>query len=132
MNFWDALRELMFGNSGRVSISYQGYGILVFAVGSAFMGFIAVFLDWIAFSVRGRSFFNLTYGKTARNTLRLWCLWGLGAGLGGYLGSAVSIVELTRAACIGVGVGWPLILPRLIDSFIRDAEDEDEQNPEGN
>ena len=132
MSFWDALRELMLGNLGRVPPSYEGFGILVFAMGSALMGLIAVILDWIAFSVRRRSFFNLIYGKTAGNTIRLWCLWGLGAGVGGYLGSAVSIVELTRAACIGVGVGWPLILPRLIDSFIRDAKDEDEQAPEVN
>lgn len=120
MTFWESLWELMLGNPGNVSIS-------VFTVGSALMGLIVVALDWIIFSVRGRSFFDLTYGKTTGNTIRLFCLWGIGAGIGGYLGSAASIVQLTRAACIGVGVGWPLILPRLIDSF----GEEDEQNPEG-
>lgn len=132
MSFWGALWELVLGNSGKVSNSYLGSGILVFSAGSALMGLIAVLLDWIVFSVRGRSFFNLTYGKTLGNTVRLWCLWGVGAGVGGFLGSAGSIVQLTRAACIGVGVGWPLILPRLIDSLIRDKEEEDQQGPEGN
>ena len=83
VSFWGALWELMLGNSGKVSNSYLGSGLLVFAAGSALMGFIAVLLDWIAFSIRGRSFFNLTYGKTTGNTVRLWCLWGVGAGVGG-------------------------------------------------
>jgi hypothetical protein len=55
-------------------------------------------------------------------------LWGFGAGVGGFLGSAASIVQLTRSACIGVGVGWPLILPRLIDSF---KQEEDHQELAG-
>ena len=130
MSFWHALWELMLGNAGRVSDTYAGSGILVFAAGSALMGLIAVTLDWIVFSVRSRSFFGLTYGKNAGTTLRLMCFWGIGAGFGGFLGSAGSIVQLTRAACIGVGVGWPLILPRLIDSFTRDKEEE-QQTPEG-
>lgn len=124
MNFLNALRELMFGNPDQVSI-------LVFSTASSLMGLIAVVLDWILFSIRGRSLFNLTYRKTIRNTLRLWLLWGVGAGIGGYLGSATNIIQLTRAASIGVGVGWPLILPRLIESVERDRA-EDEQNPEGN
>jgi hypothetical protein len=54
-------------------------------------------------------------------------LWSLGAGLGGFLGSGASIVQMTRYACITVGVGWPLILPRLIDSF---TKEEDQQEPD--
>src|SRR5207245_1559828 len=92
------------------------------ALGCAIMGFIAVVLDRIVFSVRGRSIFHLSYGGGILKTCWLLVLWGLGAGVGGFLGSAASIVQLTRFACIGVGVGWPLILPRLIDSFTSDAD----------
>lgn len=129
MDFWRALWDFMLGNTGRISDSYSGSAILVFTVGSALMGLVAVTLDRIIVSVRGRSFFSLTY-TGVNGTLRLICLWGLGAGLGGFLGSAGSIVQYTRTACIGVGVGWPLVLPRLIDSFAREKQ-EDEQTPEG-
>jgi hypothetical protein len=71
------------------------------------------------FNVRGRSLFGLSYAHRLA-VLRLICLWGLGSGVGGFLASAASIVQFTRAACIGIGVGWPLVLPKLIDSFTRD------------
>jgi hypothetical protein len=129
MTFMDALWELILGKSGRVPTTFDGSEILVFGVGSALMGLVAVLLDWILFSVRGRSIFNLSYGEGVnRNVVRLIILWGIGAGVGGFLGAAASILQLTRGACIGVGVGWPLILPRLIDSFTRK---EDQQKPEG-
>lgn len=127
MSFKDALWELMLGSSGRIADTYAGSFLLVFAVGCAIMGFIAVVLDLIVYEVRGRSIFHLTYGGGILKTCRLVALWGLGAGVGGFLGSAANIVQFTRAACIGVGVGWPLILPRLIDSFTSDA---DQQQPE--
>ena len=127
MDFKGALWELILGKTGGLPKTFEGSEILVFAVGSALMGLIAVVLDWVVFSVRGKSLFNLSYGQRSRTTLRLLLLWGVGAGVGGFLGSAASIVQLTRAACIGVGVGWPFILPRLIDSF----KEEDEQTPEG-
>lgn len=126
LGFNDALMELMFGDTGQLT-QYKGPKILVFAVASALMALVAVALDRIVYSVRGRSFFNLSYGQGLGSTARLLILWSLGAGLGGLLGSGASIVQLTRYACITVGVGWPLILPRLIDSF---TKDEDRQVPE--
>lgn len=127
MGFMDALWELILGGSGRVAETYKGSAILVFAAGSAIMGFVAVLLDRIVYGVRGRSIFHLGYGGGIIKTGGLILLWGIGAGFGGFLGSAASIVQFTRSACIGVGVGWPLILPRLIDSFTRDK---DHQEPE--
>jgi hypothetical protein len=127
MDFKNALWELILGSSGRIQESYKGSALLVFAAGSAIMGFIAVLLDRTVYSVRGRSFFHLGYGGGIIKTGWLIFLWGFGAGVGGFLGSAASIVQFTRSACIGVGVGWPLILPRLIDSFTRD---QDQQKPE--
>lgn len=122
MTFKDALWDLILGGSGRINDRYTGSYILVFALGCAIMGFIAVVLDRIVYEVRGRSIFHLTYGGGILKTCWLFALWGLGAGVGGFLGSAASIVQYTRAACIGVGVGWPLILPRLIDSFTSDQD----------
>lgn len=126
MDFKGALWELMLGRSGRLPDTFGGSEILVFALGSALMGLIAVLLDLVVFSVRGRSFFNLSY-VGPRDTLRLVCLWGIGAGVGGFLGAAASIFLVTRGACIGVGIGWPLILPRLIDSFAREKDEQTQE-----
>jgi hypothetical protein len=123
MDFKSALWDLILGD-GHLSTEFKGSAILVFGVGSALFGLAAVVLDFILFSVRKRSIFELNYGERAGNVVRLVCLWGLGAGVGGFLGAAAGILQLTRAACIGVGVGWPLILPRLIDSFRRQQEEE--------
>jgi hypothetical protein len=63
MGFWDALWELMLGDAGRMPAAFHGSGILVFAASSALMGVIAVALDWVLFSVRGRSVFDLSYAE---------------------------------------------------------------------
>lgn len=120
MPFWQAFAEFVLGDTGRVPEAYQGSAILIFCIGSALMGLVAVVLDWVLYAVKGRSVFDLSYGGRFSTGVRLVLLWGLGAGIGGFLGSAASILQVTRAACIGVGVGWPLVLPRLIDSFTKE------------
>jgi hypothetical protein len=126
MNFLAALSELFLGESGRVPETFSGSHILVFTVGSAITGLLVMILDWIGFSLWGRSFFGMGY-TNRKTTLRLLALWGIGAGIGGYFGSSADIFQLTRTGCIGVSVGWPLILPRLIKLF---GDKEDEQKPE--
>lgn len=121
MKFSDALWELILG-SGQIPKTFLGSGVLVFAAGSAVMGGVTIILDWILFKVRARSVFGFGYGEHLWGSLQLFLFWGVGAGIGGFLGSAANILQPIRAACIGVGVGWPLILPRLIDSFTREAE----------
>jgi hypothetical protein len=125
MDFTQALWDLMLSNTGRIADGYTGSGLLVFATGSALMGLVAVALDWLVFSTRGRSIFGITYGNLG-NTFRLVLLWSAGSCLGGFLGSAGSIVQPTRLACIMVAVSWPLMLARLIDS---NTHKEDQQEP---
>ena len=111
MDFKNALWDLVLG-TGELSPSFKGSKILVFAVGSMVMGLLTIILDRVVFSVLHRqSFFKLRYGKES-----FWFLlffFGLGAGVGGFLGSAASIFQITRGACISMGVGWPLVLSRL-------------------
>jgi hypothetical protein len=125
VNFWKALFDLLFGDKGQLT-GYQGPTILAFALACSMMALIAVLLDRVIFEVRAKSIFNLAYGNRVRDTVRLLLLWSLGAGLGGLLGAASNVVQLTRFAAVTVGVGWPLILPRLIDSL---AKKEDDQEP---
>ena len=62
MDFKAALWDLILGD-GRLSGDFKGSAILVFAVGSALMGLVAVVLDFILFSIRKRSIFDLNYGE---------------------------------------------------------------------
>lgn len=93
------------------------YASLIFVIACGFMGFVMTLLDCVYVSATKRnSFLNLSYA-TFRSTLLMFVLWGVGAFIGGYIGTAANIVQMNLHACIGIGVGWPFILPRLIESF---------------
>ena len=128
MPFLAALIEFVFGQTGQIPKDYVNWANAVFAVACTVMALFAVLLDWALYSLRGRSAFDLSYGRSSFATARLIALWGLGAGVGGFLGATSSVLQTTRLAAIGVGVGWPLILPRLIDSFSQSLR-EPEQRP---
>jgi len=123
MTFWAALNDLMIGNTGHISDGYGGSKPLVFAVASALMGLLLVLLDRTLYSLRGRSVFNLTYGARLGTSVRLLLLWGVGAGLLGFFGASIELLQMTRAGCIGAGVGWPLIFPRLVESINKEPDD---------
>lgn len=127
VTFWQALNELLFG-AGQIS-GYSGPALLLFALACTCMAAIAVLLDRVIYEVRGKSVLDLAYGPQIMSTVRLLLLWSVGAGLGGFLGAAFAVFQMTRSGAITVGVGWPLILPRLVASL---AKDEDEQEPEQN
>lgn len=118
VEFWRTLRELLLGASAAQTMA--------FVVTCAVFGCVVVVVDLVHFSLRRTSFLGLTYGDGRLTSIRLLLIWGVGAGFGGYLGTAAGVVQLTRQAALGVGVGWPLIVPRLINSL---KKDEDRQPP---
>ena len=121
-DFLGGVVDLIFGDGTTLSTSaHHRSDLLIFAVGCAFMGITVVLLDWIVFSVQKKSILQLSY-TSAWGTTRLFLLWGIGAGLGGFLGSAANILTLSRLGCISVGVAWPLILPRLVNTLDDDVE----------
>lgn len=120
MEFVDGLLQLIFSPDG----TYKGsgfYPLLIFSVASGIMGCFIVLLDWLTFQSNRGSALKLIY--RGGNVLWLILLWGAGAGLGGFIGASFGVLELNRAACITIGIGWPFILPRIIKSV--EAEDED-------
>ena len=120
MEFIEGVIQLILSPGG----TYQGddsYPLAVFAAASGIMGSIVVILDWIMFQANKGSALKLTY--RGLNVIGLLLLWGTGAGLAGFLGASFGILELNRAASITVGVGWPLVLPRLLKSIETEPED---------
>ena len=89
------------------------------------MGAILILLDWLSFVLIDRSFFNLNHGS---GSLRFILLWGIAAGIGGYLGAAAEIFKISRFGCIAAGMAGSLILPRLNDLF---SSKEDIETPQG-
>ena len=124
--FW----ELAFGSTGQLPDQFHGSGNLVFAFVAGLMGLVTVFLDWVLVSIGKRSILKLAYGKSVINILRLFVLWGIGAGVGGFLGASIGIFQFTRIASIGVGVAWPLILPRLLEKANEDFKEDEQSNGE--
>jgi hypothetical protein len=118
VGFWDALWELILG-TGQLPSGFKGSGILVFALGSAVMGLCAVTIDWIQFTIRNQegSLLGLSYSGSILNTAALIGLWGIGAGIGAFIGLSGNILQSNRLACVTVGIAWPLILPRVLQSI---------------
>ncbi len=114
MAFYESVFALAFGSEG----TYTGRAeltMLAFACASAIYGLLIVCLDILTVKALSKqSFLKLSYNGL--NIVGMFIMWGIGAGIGGLLGAGVGIFEVNRAACIFVGVGWPLILPRLISS----------------
>ncbi len=112
MDFFSAVSSLLFSLEGRIPEGTELI-LLVFASGAAFMGLVVVILDWGAHTLTGgRSYLHLSYGGWKTPWMLL--IWGIGAGIGGFIGAAANVLEIQRAACLTAGISWPLILPRII------------------
>ncbi|CAK1839655.1 conserved hypothetical protein [Vibrio crassostreae] len=93
----------------------KSYTLIEFGIASSIYGLLIVLLDFCTSKGTNRaSSLKLTY--KGWGAIGMIILWGIGAGIGGLMGSGAGIFEISRTACIFVGAGWPLILPRLISS----------------
>ena len=126
MEFWEGLFELLLSQNGTIS-EKKDILLGIFAAGSASMGVIVVLLDFFLFHISERSVLKL--GHRGVNIFSHLLLWGMGAGFGGFLGAAAGIMQINRAACLTAGIGWPLILPRLVES-VRIGEENQEETEE--
>lgn len=110
MEFWDGVIHLLF-LSGKLPADYISSKSLAFAVGAGFMGSIVIILDWIAYIILERSFFNMNHGGL--KSIRFVILWGVASVIGGYLAAVADIFQVTRLGCLAVGILGPLILPKI-------------------
>ena len=120
MEFIEGILQLIFSEEGTYSGS-ESYPLAIFSASSGLMGCLVVVLDWLMVQANRGSALKLIY--RGPNILWLLLIWGAGAGLGGFVGASFCILELNRVASITVGVGWPLILPRIIKSVEAEKED---------
>lgn len=98
------------------------YAVMIFAVGCAIIGILAVVADVSFFILRGESLLGLRH--SLRNTLIFVFAWGIGALVIGYLGEIANIFQVSLLACTTVGVGWPLVFTQILE-----RNKEEVQNP---
>jgi len=122
LEFIDQIFQMLFSIDGSYDETVQ-YPLAVFAASSSIMGAIVVLVDWLATFAGRASMLKLIY--RGPNILGLVALWGIGAGLGGFLGGAFGIFQLNRVAAVTVGLAWPLVLPRLLKSISESEDRED-------
>ena len=105
-------------------------GLLSFALATSFFALLTCVLDWIGTLLSGRpSLLRVGYGGW--RTLQSILLWGLGAGLGAYLGGFVRLFDIdSKNAQLIVGIGWPTILPRLLALATETKEEEQSEEIE--
>jgi hypothetical protein len=121
--FSDGLTQLLLSFEV-VQASENKYAHLVFAVGCAIFGVLAVVADLALFALRGHSLLKLKHN--ARNTPLFGLAWGLGTLIIGYLGQVANIFQVSILACVSVGVGWPVVFTELLE---KTRKKEDEQEP---
>ncbi|PMN69686.1 hypothetical protein [Enterovibrio norvegicus] len=103
--------------------THEKYTVIEFAIVSSVYGLLIVLLDFCATKGACRpSTLKLSYA--GYKTFFIIFLWGLGAGIAGLFGAGAGIFEISRTACIFVGVGWPLVLPRLLAASSKDISTE--------
>lgn len=127
MEFIERLGRFLF-TPGQADLASVSYGYLIFAAASAFMGLVVVALDFVLFTLQRKSFLKLTY--TGKRSILLFLLWGLGAGIGGFLGAVAVIFQMSLQASATVGIGWPLVLPRLLEASQKDEDTQRESKEE--
>lgn len=114
MTFYESVFALAFGAKGTY-LGSEDMTMIAFACASAIYGLLVVFLDFLVVKTLNKpSLLTLSY--VGYKSIGMFVMWGIGSGIGGLLGAGFGIFEVTRTACIFVGVGWPLILPRILSS----------------
>ncbi|MCX9500216.1 hypothetical protein [Vibrio cholerae] len=103
--------------------SHQNYTVITFGLASALFGLLIVILDFCTTkSLDKNSYLKLSY--TGLKGIGVFFMWGMGAGIAGMVGAAADIFEISRTACVFVGAGWPVVLPRLLASANQELSSE--------
>jgi hypothetical protein len=88
---------------------------MIFATSAAVVGLVIVILDCLYFVIKKKSLLLLNYKGVGRSVFVI-VFWSFAAGLVGLIGGVISILQENLQACFAVGIGWPVIFPRIIAS----------------
>ncbi len=129
---------------GESNIEQLHFPYLIFLISTSVIGLLCVSLDFAYYkTTNGKSIFNLSYIGW-KGTVLMFLFWGIGAGIVGFLASRLELIAFSIQASIILGLGWPLMFPRLYsyvkanineiepeESFTFEVEEEPEEDLEG-
>lgn len=122
-NLLDGLSKMFF-ELQLVTSTNNKSPVLVFSVGCAIIGAVAVLLDFSLYFLKGQSLLKLKHG---RNTLFFLIAWSFGALVIGWLGQMTKVFVVSLSACVAVGFTWPFTFTKMLKIK---AEKEIAQEPE--
>ena len=125
---------------GEPSLEQLNYPYLIFLISTSSIGLLCVLLDFAYYKVtNGKSIFGLSYIGT-KGIILMFLFWGIGAGIVGFLSSRLGLIALKVQASIIMGLGWPLMFPKLYsyaktniddiepeETFVSEQEEEPEE-----
>lgn len=91
------------------------YAPLIFSVGCAIIGILAVFADLSFYMLKRESLFSLKHNL--KNTSLFLIAWALGAAILGYVGQMLNIFQVSLLSCATVGISWPIILTKILNNI---------------
>ena len=96
----------------------------VFAVAVFFLALLIWILDCIQVKVLGNNSLLKVAYTGAWSAIQVTLFWSLGAALAAYVGSLIDLFATSKTSMVVVGIGWPAVLPRLIQMAEESPEDE--------
>lgn len=101
--------------------------VALFAIGTATLSFGLCLLDLLSTKLfKTPSLLKIGYGGI--NTVKSLFFWGLGAGIAAYFGGLAEFFNInSMSSKLVVGVGWPTVLPRILEMADKEAEPEQEE-----
>lgn len=106
------------------------HDIAIFAIGTTVLSLGLCFLDLISTKLfQTPSLLKLGYGGI--NTLKSLFYWGIGAGIAAYIGGLAEFFNInSMSSKLIVGVGWPTVLPRILEMADKESEPEQKEQIE--
>lgn len=107
-----------------IRIQDNEFAVLIFAVGCAIIGLLAVLADLSLFVIRGKSLLDIKHSP--RTTPIFGGFWAVGALIIGYLGQVTNVFQTSLVACATVGTAWPIVFTRVLE---KSRKSDEEQRP---
>ena len=115
---------------GESDLTHLNFPYLVFFMSTSTIGLLCVLLDFSYYKTsKGKSLFGLSYIGWD-GVFLMFLFWGIGAGIVGFLSARLGFIASTVEASIIMGLGWPLMFPKLYSYSKNQIEENDlEQEP---
>ncbi len=102
------------------------YAVIVFCTGCAIMGILVFVIDILMYRIKGNSLLwskdNIRLKHSIRTSPLLLLAWIAGSFFVGYIGKLTTLVQASALSCVIIGVLWPYIFTRILDTLWTEEE----------